>query len=150
MSIPSDPRQWRIGLVGYGEACPVPAFTAEGQPAWQTPAVGPVELPVYHHWSFRTRAGVDFATLAATIPGDLSPRQREEMVAFFVRELQTPTWMRALSDRDLDASYSVRPDHQWTGAYPAWPPGAAQAIRSRANMGRTPIFRKCSAGCSRR
>jgi len=21
-----------------------------------------------------------------------------------------------------DASFSVRPDHQWTGAYPAWPP----------------------------
>ena len=47
---------------------------------------------------------------------------------FFVRELQTPTWMRALSDRDTDASFSVRPDHQWTGAYPAWPPNAAAAL----------------------
>ena len=70
----------------------------------------------------------DFATLAATIPDDLTPRQRDEMVAFFVRELQTPTWMRALSDRDMDASFSVRPDHQWTGAYPAWPPTAAAAL----------------------
>lgn len=70
----------------------------------------------------------DFSTVAATIPDDLSSKQREEMVAFFVRELQTPTWMRALSDRDTDASYSVRPDHQWTGAYPAWPPSAAAAL----------------------
>ena len=70
----------------------------------------------------------DFSTLAATIPDDLSDKQRGEMVAFFVRELQTPTWMRALSDRDTDASYSVRPDHQWTGAYPAWPPSAAAAL----------------------
>jgi len=70
----------------------------------------------------------DFSTVAATVADDLSETQRAEMVAFFVRELQTPTWMRALSDRDSDASYSVRPDHQWTGAYPAWPPTAAAAL----------------------
>jgi hypothetical protein len=70
----------------------------------------------------------DFSTVAATVAQDLPEKQREEMVAFFVRELQTPTWMRALSDRDTDASFSVRPDHQWTGAYPAWPPNAAAAL----------------------
>lgn len=42
----------------------VPAFTAAGAPAWTTPAGGPVELTVYHHWTFRTRAGGDFAALA--------------------------------------------------------------------------------------
>jgi hypothetical protein len=29
--------------------------------------------------------------------------------------------MRALSTRDLDVTFSIRPDHQWTGAYTAWP-----------------------------
>jgi hypothetical protein len=43
------------------------------------------------------------------------------MVDFFVQELKTPTWMRALSTRDLDVTFSIRPDHQWTGAYCSWP-----------------------------
>jgi hypothetical protein len=88
------------------------------------------------HWYSRQRDGslipvrhcYDFTTVAATIADDLTPVQQAEMVDFFVRELQTPTWMRALSDRDTDASYSVRPDHQWTGAFPAWPPSAAAAL----------------------
>lgn len=42
----------------------VPAFTAAGAPAWTTPAGAPIELAVYHHWTFHTRAGGDFATLA--------------------------------------------------------------------------------------
>jgi hypothetical protein len=42
----------------------VPGFTAAGAPAWPTPAAGPVELVAFHHWTFRTRAGGDFATLA--------------------------------------------------------------------------------------
>ena len=53
--------------------------------------------------------------------GDLMPdKQKKEMVAFFKRELQTPTWMRALSTKDLDVTFSIRPDHQWTGAYCSW------------------------------
>ncbi|MEP6789568.1 MAG: hypothetical protein ABJB40_14105, partial [Acidobacteriota bacterium] len=63
----------------------------------------------------------DFGTTLMNI-GDLMPqKQKSEMVAFFKRELQTPTWMRALSTRDLDVTFSIRPDHQWTGAYTAWP-----------------------------
>ena len=50
------------------------------------------------------------------------------MVAFFQRELQTPEWLRALSPWDPDASYSVRPDHQWNGAYTAWPADSARAL----------------------
>jgi hypothetical protein len=54
--------------------------------------------------------------------GDMmSATQKEEIVEFFKRELQTPTWMRALSTRDLDVTFSIRPDHQWTGAYCSWP-----------------------------
>jgi hypothetical protein len=63
----------------------------------------------------------DFGTVLSMISGDLSPEQKREMVSFFRRELQTPTWMRALSTRDSDVIFSVRPDHQWTGAYAAWP-----------------------------
>ena len=63
----------------------------------------------------------DFGTTLMNI-GDMMPAsQKKEMVAFFQRELQTPTWMRALSTRDLDVTFSIRPDHQWTGAYCAWP-----------------------------
>jgi hypothetical protein len=42
----------------------VPAYTAAGAPAWATPAAGAVELTAYHHWTFHTRAGGDFAALA--------------------------------------------------------------------------------------
>jgi hypothetical protein len=70
----------------------------------------------------------DFSTVGLAIPEDLSAAQRDEMVAYFRRELQTPSWMRALSPYDPDATYSVRPDHQWNGAYPAWPADAARAL----------------------
>lgn len=70
----------------------------------------------------------DFSTVGITIPEDLTDDQRREMVDFFVTELQTPTWMRALSPYDPDAAFSVRPDHQWNGAYPAWPADSARAL----------------------
>jgi hypothetical protein len=63
----------------------------------------------------------DFGTTLMNI-GDMMPAsQKREMVDFFVRELKTPTWMRALSTHDLDVTFSIRPDHQWTGAYCSWP-----------------------------
>lgn len=77
-------------------------------------------LPVRHCY--------DFSVVGTTIAGDLDPGIRAEMVAFFRRELQTENWMRALSPWDPDASYSVRPDHQWNGAYPAWPADAGRAL----------------------
>jgi hypothetical protein len=70
----------------------------------------------------------DFITLLNTIPQDLSAQQKREMVDFFRRELMTPRWMHALSCDDDDAVFSVRPDHQWTGAYPAWPPLSATGL----------------------
>ncbi|MET2011788.1 hypothetical protein ABXJ56_09575 [Microbacterium chocolatum] len=79
------------------------------------------ELPVRHCY--------DFSIVGTTIAGDLDEQTRSEMVAFFQRELQTETWMRALSPWDPDASFSVRPDHQWNGAYPAWPADAGRALR---------------------
>jgi hypothetical protein len=70
----------------------------------------------------------DFGTVLMTMGADLSPEQRREMVRFFREELQTPAWMRALSTRDIDVTFSTRPDHQWTGAYAAWPALAVGAL----------------------
>ncbi|GAA1537731.1 hypothetical protein HD600_001359 [Microbacterium ginsengiterrae] len=77
-------------------------------------------LPVRHCY--------DFSVVGTTIADDLAPEVRAEMVDFFQRELQTENWLRALSPWDPDASYSVRPDHQWNGAYPAWPADAGRAL----------------------
>lgn len=78
------------------------------------------QLPVRHCY--------DFSVVGTTIADDLAPGIRDEMVGFFQRELQTDNWMRALSPWDPDASYSPRPDHQWNGAYPAWPADAGRAL----------------------
>ncbi|MEO8399569.1 MAG: hypothetical protein ABI550_07115, partial [Ignavibacteriaceae bacterium] len=50
----------------------------------------------------------------------------------FKRELQTPTWMHALSPGDDNVMFSIRPDHQWNGSYPAWP---AQAVTGLYKIG---------------
>ena len=70
----------------------------------------------------------DFGTVLITIGDTLSNQVKSEMVRFFREELQTPMWMRALSTRDLDVTFSIRPDHQWTGAYTAWPSLALSAL----------------------
>jgi hypothetical protein len=70
----------------------------------------------------------DFFTVINTMGDLLSERQKREMVDFFRRELMTPTWLHALSPDDDDAMFSTRPDHQWNGAYPAWPPQAVMAL----------------------
>ncbi|GAB2558273.1 glucosidase family protein [Kribbella endophytica] len=77
---------------------------------------------------FPVRHCYDFNIVGTTMADDLSESQRTEMVEFFQRELQTPTWMRALSPYDADAAFSLRPDHQWNGAYPAWPADAGRAL----------------------
>jgi hypothetical protein len=70
----------------------------------------------------------DFGTVLITIGDALSKQIKSEMVSFFREELQTPVWMRALSTKDLDVTFSIRPDHQWTGAYTAWPALALSAL----------------------
>ncbi len=70
----------------------------------------------------------DLLTVLNTIADDLTARQKSEMTDFFRRELQTETWMHALSPLDEDVLFSVRPDHQWTGAYPAWPPEIVRGL----------------------
>ena len=88
------------------------------------------------YWAARHRDGslvpvrhcYDFQTTGAALAQDLSPGQRREMVQFFCSELMTPTWMRAMSTGDPDSASSIRPDHQWNGAYTAWPAEAALAL----------------------
>lgn len=70
----------------------------------------------------------DFCTILTTIPDDLTSQQKDEMARFFFEDLQTPTWMRALSLKDHDLTFSIRPDHQWTGSYPAWPALSLKAL----------------------
>ncbi|MEW5978297.1 MAG: hypothetical protein AB1898_21075 [Acidobacteriota bacterium] len=72
----------------------------------------------------------DFGTVLSTIANDLDAAQKKEMVQFFQSELQTEKWMRALSIRDMDVTFTIRPDHQWTGAYCAWPALALEALYS--------------------
>lgn len=77
----------------------------------------------------------DFGTTLTTIGDLMSEKQKKEMVQFFRSELQTPTWMRALSTKDLDVTFSIRPDHQWTGAYTAWPALALSALFVAGEIG---------------
>ena len=88
----------------------------------------------------------DFITMLNTIPNDLSSKQKSEMVEFFKRELQSPTWMRALSAGDDNSMFSVRPDHQWNGAYPAWP---AQAVTALFKTGNTELALQWLKGLSK-
>ncbi|WP_020389160.1 hypothetical protein [Kribbella catacumbae] len=92
----------------------------EGAGFWHARQPDGTLVPVRHCY--------DFNLIGTTMADDLSQTQRAEMVEFFQRELQTPTWMRALSPYDADAAFSLRPDHQWNGAYPAWPADAARAL----------------------
>lgn len=96
------------------------------------------QLPVRHCY--------DFSVVGTTIADDLAPGIRDEMVGFFQRELQTENWMRALSPWDPDASYSPRPDHQWNGAYPAWPADAGRAL---AALGAPEVLTSWIEGLSR-
>jgi hypothetical protein len=70
----------------------------------------------------------DLLTILNTIGRDLPSNQIDEIADFFMRELHTPVWMHAISCGDDDVMFSVRPDHQWNGAYPAWPPQTALGL----------------------
>ena len=92
----------------------------DGRGYWNARAPSGRLVPVRHCY--------DLATVLYAMAEDLPAQQREEMVDFFQRELRTPTWMRALSNHDPDAVFSVRPDHQWNGAYCAWPSEIATGL----------------------
>jgi TAT (twin-arginine translocation) pathway signal sequence len=78
--------------------------------------------------SVEVRHCYDFLSVLDNMIGDLSVGQKEEMNRFFWDELHSEYWMRALSPNDVDATWNIRPDHSWLGAYAAWPPATAKGL----------------------
>ena len=70
----------------------------------------------------------DFLSVLDNMIADLSVAQKQEMSRFFWDELHSEYWMRALSPNDADATWNIRPDHSWLGAYAAWPPATAKGL----------------------
>src|SRR5580692_521571 len=70
----------------------------------------------------------DFLSVLDNMFEDLSETQKQEMNLFFWDELHSDYWMRALSPKDVDATWNIRPDHSWLGAYAAWPPATAKGL----------------------
>jgi len=70
----------------------------------------------------------DLLTVLDTMFEDLSEKQKTEMSHFFWSELHTPLWMHALSPGDVDATWNLRADHSWLGAYTAWPSMTAKGL----------------------
>ena len=71
---------------------------------------------------------LDLLTILDTMFEDLSDRQKAEMSRFFWSELHTPVWMHALSPRDADATWGLRADQCWPGAFTAWPSMTAKGL----------------------
>ena len=70
----------------------------------------------------------DFLSVLDNMAEDLTDPQTQEMSRFFWEELHSDYWMRALSPNDVDATWNIRPDHSWLGAYSAWPPATAKGL----------------------
>lgn len=121
-------------LASRGDEDGAAALTAEADALVES--VADLYVPGGGHFAARqpdgTRVPVrhvyDFSIVGTTIADDLPETTRREMVDFYRRELQTGVWLRSLSPWDPDASFSPRPDHQWNGAYPAWPADAARSL----------------------
>lgn len=65
---------------------------------------------------------VDFIYIGNAIGKDLSSTQKAEMNAFVIRELMARDWLRAMSQKDVAAARSDRPDHGPMGAFDGWIP----------------------------
>jgi hypothetical protein len=70
----------------------------------------------------------DFLSVLDNMFEDLGDSQKQEMSRFFWGQLHSEYWMRALSPEDADATWNIRPDHSWLGAYAAWPPMTAKGL----------------------
>jgi hypothetical protein len=89
----------------------------------------------------------DFGMVGFCLGQHLPPQVRAEMTSFFRRELLTPTWLRALSPHDADAATSgTRADHQYNGAFGAWP---AQCALALLEFGEHALVRDWFAGIAR-
>jgi len=84
----------------------------------------------------------DFLSVLDNMFEDLSDTQKEEMSRFFWRELHSDYWMRALSPDDVDATWNIRPDHSWLGAYSAWAPVTAKGLYKTDSAARVSVWVK--------
>jgi hypothetical protein len=77
---------------------------------------------------------IDFIYISRGFGSQLPPEIKKAMTFFFQDELQTSTWLRALSPSDklnlkVPRPKSIlRPDHGITGAFDAWAAGAVEAL----------------------
>jgi len=72
--------------------------------------------------TFPVRHALDLQTVLRCIGHRLDAETRSQILSCITGELLTPCWMRALSPHDSDAAVSgIRADHQFCGAYGAWP-----------------------------
>jgi hypothetical protein len=119
----------RVAEIQEAEGNPARAKELRAEAAHLLPAVLALYVPGQGVWDaihddgarVQVRHVFDFATIGLTIPGDLSPKTRDEMTDFVERELLTDHWMRAQSLSDPAAGVSDRPDHGPMGAYCTWP-----------------------------
>jgi hypothetical protein len=84
----------------------------------------------------------DFLSVIDNMFEDLSESQKQEMGRFFWQELHSDYWMRALSPSDVDATWNIRPDHSWLGAYSAWPPATAKGLYKVDHSARVSVWVK--------
>jgi len=119
----------RVAAVLEAEGNPKRAEQLRGEAKTLLAAVLDLYEPGQGVWDSQHRDGkrvqmrhvFDYATVGATIAGDLSEPTRREMTRFVEKELLTDHWMRAQSLTDPAASHSDRPDHGPMGAFSAWP-----------------------------
>ena len=83
---------------------------------------------------------IDFVYVSEFMDADLTAAERADSASFVRRELQTPTWMRALSQADPAAPFSDRTDHGSHGAYDGWPPLTVAALSRSGFHGRAADF----------
>lgn len=74
------------------------------------------------------KTSLDFVYVGRYLAEDLTADEKARMTGFFVSELETTDWMRALAlsdanamDPSLPAFQRYRADHQATGSYDGWP-----------------------------
>jgi hypothetical protein len=84
----------------------------------------------------------DFLSVLDNMAEDLSATQKEEMSRFFWQQLHSDYWMRALAPGDVDATWNIRPDHSWLGAYCSWPPVTAKALYKTDSSARVAAWAK--------
>jgi TAT (twin-arginine translocation) pathway signal sequence len=84
----------------------------------------------------------DFLSVLDNMAEDLTDVQKQEMSRFFFQELHSEYWMRALSPNDVDATWNIRPDHSWLGAYSAWPPATAKGLYKTGESSRVAAWLK--------